>query len=83
MFTLLLKRFERLLHAYPDVEPTLPPKGFIAFIWAASQGARGYILLLAGLYARPGLENMTWGSTKMSIKDPFGNRLTFTNAIST
>jgi len=51
MFTLLLKRFERLLHAYPDVEPTLPPKGFIAFIWAASQGARGYILLLAGLSA--------------------------------
>ncbi|WP_370869772.1 hypothetical protein [Polaromonas sp.] len=29
------------------------------------------------------MENMTWGSTKMSIKDPFGNRLTFTNAIST
>ncbi len=47
----LLKRFERLLHAYPDAEPVLPPKGFVAFIWAASQGARGYILLLAGLSA--------------------------------
>ena len=47
----LLKRFERLLHAYPDAEPVLPPKGFIAFIWAASQGARGYILLLAALSA--------------------------------
>ncbi len=47
----LLKRFEKLLHAYPDAEPVLPPKGFIAFIWAASEGARGYILLLAGLSA--------------------------------
>jgi len=47
----LLKRFERLLHAYPDAEPSLPPKGFIAFIWAASLGARGYIVLLAGLSA--------------------------------
>lgn len=47
----LLKRFERLLHAYPDAEPVLPPRGFIAFIWAASEGARGYILLLAGLSA--------------------------------
>ena len=47
----LLKRFERLLHAYPDAEPVLPPKGFIAFIWAASQGARGYIVLLALLSA--------------------------------
>jgi len=47
----LLKRFERLLHAYPDAEPVLPPKGFIAFIWAASHGARGYIVLLASLSA--------------------------------
>ncbi|GAB3479461.1 ABC transporter ATP-binding protein [Polaromonas eurypsychrophila] len=47
----LLKRFEKLLHAYPDAEPVLPPKGFIAFIWAASAGARGYLLLLAGLSA--------------------------------
>lgn len=47
----LLKRFEKLLHAYPDAEPVLPPKGFIAFIWAASRGARAYILLMAGLSA--------------------------------
>ncbi|MBA4327655.1 MAG: multidrug ABC transporter ATP-binding protein [Polaromonas sp.] len=47
----MLKRFEKLLHAYPDAEPVLPPKGFIAFIWAASEGARGYILLLSGLSA--------------------------------
>ena len=34
-------------------------------------------------YARPGIERMPWGSREMSVHDPFGNRLTFTNAIST
>ena len=43
----LLQKFESLLHAYPEAEPTLPPKGFIAFIWACSRGARGFILLMA------------------------------------
>ena len=30
--------------------------------------------------ARPGIETMPWGSRDMSVSDPFGNRLTFTNA---
>ncbi|WP_288380878.1 glyoxalase superfamily protein [uncultured Massilia sp.] len=34
-------------------------------------------------YARPGIGDTPWGSRDMSIADPFGNRLTFTNAIST
>lgn len=34
-------------------------------------------------YARPGIEEMPWGTRDMSVKDPFGNRLTFTTAIST
>jgi uncharacterized glyoxalase superfamily protein PhnB len=34
-------------------------------------------------YARPQIEDMPWGSRDMSIRDPFGNRLTFTSAIST
>ncbi|MBQ5961593.1 glyoxalase superfamily protein [Massilia sp. ZL223] len=34
-------------------------------------------------YARPQVEEMPWGSRDMSVKDPFGNRLTFTSAIST
>ena len=33
-------------------------------------------------YARPGIETLPWGRD-MSIRDPFGNRLTFTSAIST
>ena len=32
-------------------------------------------------YARPGIEEMPWGTRDMSVKDPFGNRLTFTNMI--
>jgi uncharacterized glyoxalase superfamily protein PhnB len=33
-------------------------------------------------YAQPGIEAMPWGSRDMSVTDPFGNRLTFTSAIS-
>ena len=33
-------------------------------------------------HARPEIEEMPWGSRDMSVCDPFGNRLTFTNAIS-
>ena len=32
-------------------------------------------------YARPGLEEMPWGTRDMSVKDPFGNPLTFTTAL--
>ncbi|MCC6139199.1 MAG: VOC family protein [Nitrospira sp.] len=34
-------------------------------------------------YARPGIETTPWGSRDLSVCDPFGNRLTFTDAIST
>lgn len=34
-------------------------------------------------YAKPGIENTPWGTRDMSVRDPFGNRLTFTTAIST
>lgn len=33
--------------------------------------------------SRPGVQDQPWGSRDMSISDPFGNRLVFTNAIST
>jgi uncharacterized glyoxalase superfamily protein PhnB len=34
-------------------------------------------------YARPEIEKMPWGSKDMTVRDPFGNRLTFTSAVST
>jgi uncharacterized glyoxalase superfamily protein PhnB len=33
-------------------------------------------------YARPAINETPWGSRDMSLCDPFGNKLTFTNAIS-
>lgn len=32
-------------------------------------------------YARPGIEETPWKSRDMTVRDPFGNRLTFTEAI--
>src|SRR5438105_4109833 len=34
-------------------------------------------------YARPGIQEMPWGTRDMTISDPFGKRLTFTTAIIT
>jgi hypothetical protein len=34
-------------------------------------------------YALPGIDKMPWGTRDMTVKDPFGNKLTLTNAIST
>ena len=31
-------------------------------------------------FARPDIENTPWGTREMSIKDPFGNRLTFVDS---
>ena len=28
-------------------------------------------------YARPGVDQMSWGTREMTVRDPFGNRLTF------
>lgn len=39
MFTV----FERLVHPYPDATPQPPPRGFFAFLWACTEGTRGYI----------------------------------------
>ena len=47
----MLGFFERLLTPYPDPEPGLAPKGFIAFVWSATNGLRGFIALMALLSA--------------------------------
>ena len=47
----MFERFENLLHPYPDAEPALPPTGFFAFVWACTEGMRGYLLALALLSA--------------------------------
>jgi len=47
----MLSWFERLVPPFPDGPPDQPPEGFFAFIWNATQGIRGLILLLAILTA--------------------------------
>jgi len=42
---------------------------------------QGQLLAKQYKYARPGIQEMPWGKD-MSVSDPFGNRLTFTNAMS-
>ena len=38
--------FERRVPPYPMADPAVPPKGFFAFMWACTQGMRGWIGLL-------------------------------------
>ena len=47
----MFRLFEQLLHPYPEAEPDLPPAGFFAFMWACTEGLRGYIVGLAVLSA--------------------------------
>ncbi len=43
--------FERRVPPYPGTEPVPPPRGFFAFLWACTQGMRGWIALLTGTSA--------------------------------
>ena len=47
----LFDRFERRLPPYPAPEPAIPPKGFLAFVWACTRGARVDVLWMALLSA--------------------------------
>ena len=44
---------------------------------------RQQLIAVGAPYAPPTIQDTPWGSRDMSVIDPFGNRLTFTNAIST
>jgi ATP-binding cassette subfamily B multidrug efflux pump len=43
--------FEAQVPPYPAAEPMPPPKGFFAFLWACTQGMRGWIALLTATSA--------------------------------
>ncbi|MBQ0132554.1 MAG: ABC transporter ATP-binding protein, partial [Comamonas sp.] len=42
----MFRSFENRIPPYPKDEPQLPPKGFVAFLWACTRGMRGWIFLL-------------------------------------
>lgn len=42
----MFRFFEKQVPPYPAQEPKVPPKGFFTFVWACTQGMRGWIGLL-------------------------------------
>ena len=55
METPLFGFFERLLYPYPEGPPPAAPRGFFAFIWAGTEGARPYIAAMTLLTALTGM----------------------------
>ncbi len=47
----MLAWFESLVDPYPDAEPAVPPRGFMAFLWSCTRGLRRYIAAMALLTA--------------------------------
>ena len=47
--------FEKLLDPYPVEEPQVAPRGFFAFVWAGTAGARPYIAAMTALTAVTGV----------------------------
>jgi ATP-binding cassette subfamily B multidrug efflux pump len=43
----VLAWFESLVDPYPDAEPVVPPRGFMAFIWFCTRGLRRHIAAMA------------------------------------
>ncbi|WP_461468361.1 ABC transporter ATP-binding protein [Melaminivora sp.] len=48
---MLFRFFEHRVPPYPAADPALPPQGFFTFLWACTQGMRGWIALLMGTSA--------------------------------
>ncbi|WP_120971539.1 ABC transporter ATP-binding protein [Comamonas sp. lk] len=42
----MFRFFEKQVPPYPAQEPSVPPKGFFAFVWSCTQGMRGWIGLM-------------------------------------
>ncbi len=38
--------FEKLVQPYPEAPPTIPPRGFFAFLWDGTRGMRPYLALM-------------------------------------
>jgi ATP-binding cassette subfamily B multidrug efflux pump len=50
----VFKFFEKLIHPYPDATDRIPPKGFFAFVWEATNGVRRYLVAMTLLTATIG-----------------------------
>jgi ATP-binding cassette subfamily B multidrug efflux pump len=68
----VLRFFEQLVDPYPTEAPTSPPKGFMAFLWACTEGTRPYILGMTLLTALIGAFEALLFSMLGSIVDWLG-----------
>ncbi|MFY8082470.1 MAG: ABC transporter ATP-binding protein, partial [Rubrivivax sp.] len=50
----MFQAFERLIDPYPQAVPEAPPKELLPFLWACSQGTRGYIAAMTAFTAAIG-----------------------------
>ncbi|MDQ3185475.1 MAG: ABC transporter ATP-binding protein/permease [Pseudomonadota bacterium] len=46
--------FEKVIYPYPDITDRIPPKGFLAFVWEATNGVRRYLVAMILLTAAIG-----------------------------
>ena len=51
----MFSAFEKLVHPYPDAVPHPPPRGFVPFLWACTEGLRGYLALMTACTALIGV----------------------------
>jgi ATP-binding cassette subfamily B multidrug efflux pump len=56
----LFNFFERLIFPYPDSPIKIPPKGFFAFAWEATEGVRRYLVAMTLLTATIGAFEALW-----------------------
>lgn len=47
--------FEKLVHPYPETQPSPPPRGFLRFIWFCTRGVRPYIAAMTTMTAIIGI----------------------------
>ncbi|HEY6510460.1 MAG TPA: ABC transporter ATP-binding protein, partial [Burkholderiaceae bacterium] len=51
----MFSRFERLIPPYPEQAPSRLPRGLLPFVWACTQGMRGYVAVIIVLVAAVGM----------------------------
>ncbi|HSW26954.1 MAG TPA: ABC transporter transmembrane domain-containing protein, partial [Burkholderiaceae bacterium] len=51
----MFSRFERLISPYPEQAPPRLPRGLLPFVWACTQGLRGYVAVIIVLVAAVGM----------------------------
>jgi ATP-binding cassette, subfamily B, multidrug efflux pump len=69
----VFRRFEALVHPYPDAPPRPLPRSFFAFLWECSKGLRPYLLLLTVLTAGIGAFEALLFAMLAHVVDLLGN----------